>query len=303
MTVSTTLNRISSAADGILLSFPYTFEIFKNTDLQVYDITAAGVATLKTLTTDYTVTGVGAPTGGNVLFVAAPLAGHTVLIIRVLTEDQQSALPANDKFPSTTVETALDKLTMLTQQLSEVDARCLKVALTSLFANLSFPDPVAGKFLRWNAGQTGVENADIGAGGAIGLPVSVAQGGTGSTTAAAALTALGGAKLLTPQVLTPGASPAIDASLGDTFTLVPNQNFSIPDPTNPTNGQRIIIRIKQDGVGSRLLTAFGAAWRGGLDITLASIVLSTAINKVDYIGAYYNATDAKWDVLAFVKGY
>jgi hypothetical protein len=304
VTVSTTLNRISSAADGVLLSFPYTFEIFKNTDLQVYDIvTATGVATLKTLTVDYTVTGVGSPTGGNVLFVVAPLAAHTVLIVRVLTEDQQSALPANDKFPSTTVETALDKLTMLTQQLSEVDARCLKVTLTSLFSNLVFPDPVAGKFLRWNAGLTGVENADIGAGGAIGLPVSVAQGGTGSITAAAALAALGGATKFTPSVLTPGASPAVDASLSDTFTLVPNQNFTIPNPTNPTNGQRIIIRVKQDGAGSRLLTGFGAKWRGGADITLASIVLSTTAAKTDYIGAYYNSTDDAWDVLAFVKGY
>ena len=40
--------------DGTTLTFPYPFEIFLTTDLQVYDIVnATGVATLKTLGVDY----------------------------------------------------------------------------------------------------------------------------------------------------------------------------------------------------------------------------------------------------------
>lgn len=294
MAVSTTLNRISYTASGGT-TFAYPFEIFAGTDLQVYD---DGV--LKTITTDYTVTGAGAPTGGNVIFGVAPTNGHTILIVRVLPQTQDSVLPANDKFPSTVVETMSDKLTMLVQQLTEVDARCIKVALTSLFSNLTLPDPVAGKFVRWNAGSTGLENADIGAGGAIGLPVSVAQGGTAATTAAAALTNLGAAKALTPQVLTPGATVTIDASTGDYFTLVPAQAFTLASPTNPTHGQRIMVRIKQDGVGGRVLT-LGAAFRLGTDIP--TVVLSTIASKTDYIGAVYDGTDTKWDVVAFTKGF
>ncbi len=185
MAVTSTLNRVSYTADGVLTSFAYPFEIFLNTDLQVF---VAGV--LKTLTTDYTVSGVGSPTGGNVTFTSAPANGAAVIFIRVLPITQLSELPANDPFPSTTVETALDKLTLLAQQLNEVDQRTLKLAVTSLFQNLTSPDPVAGRFLRWNAGLTGLENATIAALGALGLPVSIADGGTGAITAVAARAAL-----------------------------------------------------------------------------------------------------------------
>jgi hypothetical protein len=298
MTVTSTLNRVSYTGDGVLLTFPYTFEILVNTDLEVF---VDGV--LKTLTTDYTVTGVGAPAGGNVVFVAAPGAGKAVILLRVVAQTQQSSLPANDKFPSTTVETALDKLTMLVQQLNEVDQRALKLAITSAFANLTLPDPVAGLILQWKGDLTGLQNASLTGTGLVALPLAVNQGGTGSTDAASARTALTAAKQLTVQTLTHGASPVIDASLGDTYVLVPQEDFTLANPTNPTNGQRIIVRIKQDGVGARHLTGFGGNWRGGTDLSLASIVLSTAAGKTDYLGAYYDSTDNKWDVIAFIKGY
>src|SRR5882724_9730903 len=105
MTVATQLNRISYTGNGVLVTFPYNFEIFLTSDLQVY---VDGV--LKTLTTDYTVSGAGSLTGGNVTFLAAPANLSVVLFVRTLPQTQASALPSLDKFPSTTVETALDKL-------------------------------------------------------------------------------------------------------------------------------------------------------------------------------------------------
>jgi hypothetical protein len=298
MTVSSTTNRIEYTADGSAVTFAYPFKIFEDADLDVYVDSV-----LKTLSTDYTVTGAGSDSGGNVVFTSPPASSKVVLIIRVLDQTQETDLPTNDKFPSTAVENALDKATMLAQELAEVDRRALKLAVTSLYENLTLVDPQASKFLRWKADLTGLENADVVSSGSITVPVTVAEGGTGSTTAAGARTALDAAQQFAPEALTPGASPAIDASLSDTFTLVPNQNFSLPNPTNPTNGQRIIIRIKQDATGSRLLTSFGSKWRGGADIPLTDVVLSTAANAVDYLGAYYNSTDDKWDVIAFTKGY
>lgn len=155
MAVFSTNSRISYLGTGVLFAFPYPFEIFLDTDLQVY---VDGV--LQTLTADYTVSGVGDPAGGNVTFLVAPDSAAEVVILRVLPQTQGAELPANDKFPSTTVETALDKLTMLIQQLSEVDNRSLKLNTPSLFENLSVPDPKVNKVLGWKTDLTGLMNVD-----------------------------------------------------------------------------------------------------------------------------------------------
>lgn len=121
-----------------------------------------------------------------------------------------------------------------------------------------------------------------------------------ATDAAAARTATGSAKQYTPVTLTPGATVAVDASLGDYFKLTADQNFTLSNPTNPTNGQRILFRILQDGTGSRVMT-LDTKYRLGTDIT--AVVLTTTLNKTDYLGCVYDSTADKWDVVAFVKGY
>jgi hypothetical protein len=104
-----------------------------------------------------------------------------------------------------------------------------------------------------------------------------------------------------PTALTAGATVATNCSLNDYFTLVANTaSWTLSNPTNPVAGKRIMWRIKQDATGSRVMS-LDTDFRLGADIT--AVVLSTAANKVDYLGAVYDATDAKWDVVAFVKGY
>lgn len=100
--------------------------------------------------------------------------------------------------------------------------------------------------------------------------------------------------------LTDAATITTDASLGNIFTVTLAGNRTLASPTNPTSGQKAIWRLTQDATGSRTLT-LGAAFRLGTDIP--SIVLTTAANKTDYIGAIYNAASSTWDVVAFVKGF
>jgi len=102
------------------------------------------------------------------------------------------------------------------------------------------------------------------------------------------------------RIIVDGVNIATDASLGNIFTVTLAGNRTLDNPTNPSNGQKAIWRIKQDATGSRTL-AFGAAFRFGTDIT--GITLTTTASKTDYIGAVYNGTDSKWDIIAFVKGY
>ncbi len=101
--------------------------------------------------------------------------------------------------------------------------------------------------------------------------------------------------------LTDGATPALDASLGGVFRLSAGGNRTIAVPTNPTAGQKIIIRhLASGGARTLALNSGTGGFRFGSDITALS---ATASGKIDYIGCVYDATDDKWDVVAVTKGY
>lgn len=101
--------------------------------------------------------------------------------------------------------------------------------------------------------------------------------------------------------LTDGATPAMDASLGSVFELTAAGNRTIAVPTNPTDGQKIVIRHKASGADRTLALNTGAGgFRFGTDITALSATTSA---KWDYIGCIYNGDDSKWDVVAYSKGY
>lgn len=101
--------------------------------------------------------------------------------------------------------------------------------------------------------------------------------------------------------LADGATPALDASLGDTFTLTAGGNRTIAVPSNPTANQKITIKHVASAADRTLALNTGAGgFRFGTDITALT---ATTSGKTDYIGCIYNATDSKWDVVAYAKGY
>lgn len=103
-----------------------------------------------------------------------------------------------------------------------------------------------------------------------------------------------------PVTLTDAATVATDASLSNYFRVTLGGNRTLGNPTNPTNGQKVVWEIIQDGTGTRTL-AYDTQFTFGTDITGA--VLTTTLNKRDFLGAIYNSTTTKWYVVAFVKGY
>lgn len=94
---------------------------------------------------------------------------------------------------------------------------------------------------------------------------------------------------VTPSALTSGTTIALDASLSNNFKLVLAHNATLSNPTNPTDGMVLNIRIKQDATGSRTL-AYGSKYKfpGGAP------ALSTAANTVDFLSMYYDSTDDLW---------
>lgn len=116
MTVSTEVDHNDYTGNGVTTSFPYTFRIFKKSDLVVQVVDLNENITELILDTDYTVTGAGGYSGGNVILMAALANGYQISISRELPVTQETDLRNQGKFFAEVHEDAFDKLTMLIQQ-------------------------------------------------------------------------------------------------------------------------------------------------------------------------------------------
>lgn len=139
------------------------------------------------------------------------------------------------------------------------------------------------------AGQTGA----TGLTGATGM--TGGTGGTGQT----------GAYPVAPASvpLVDGTTPALNAALGNTFTLLnlSATNSTIAVPSNPVAGQRIIIRFTASSSGNTLALNSGA---GGFAFgTELTGLTPTPANTSDFIGCIYNEITSFWDVVSYLKGY
>lgn len=120
MTVSTVVDHNDYTGNGVTTSFPYTFRIFKKTDLSVSVIDLSENITVLVLDTDYTVTNAGGYNGGNVVLTTPLANGWQISIARELEPTQETDLRNQGKFFAEVHEDAFDKLTMLIQQVGSM---------------------------------------------------------------------------------------------------------------------------------------------------------------------------------------
>ncbi|EGO9728730.1 phage tail protein [Escherichia coli] len=115
MTVSTEVDHNEYTGNGVTTSFPYTFRVFKESDLVVQVVDLDENIAVLALDTDYTVTGAGGYNGGNVILSKALANGYQISISRELPVTQETDLRNQGKFFAEVHEDAFDKLTMLIQ--------------------------------------------------------------------------------------------------------------------------------------------------------------------------------------------
>lgn len=131
MTIQTTTAKAFYNADGVTTTFPFIYPFQDSTWLLVITRDVNGIETVKTLNSDYTVTGAGSDSGGTVIFSVAPVIGLQVLIARVnVPQTQLTDYTNNGPFPAQTHEDALDKLTYISQELQEQANRSVKLPIS-----------------------------------------------------------------------------------------------------------------------------------------------------------------------------
>lgn len=241
MTVTnTTLTSPLYSGNGVTTAFATGFQFDTASDIQVILRDAAGVETVQTITTNYTVSGAGNPSGGTVTMVVAPPSGTRLRIVRNLAYSQTTDYTEGTAFPAQTHEGALDKLTYLTQQLANDIQRSPRLPSTSANFPAVFPDggpSRAGYTVRWNAVDGSTLEAVSPTELALGVSISpFAQTLLDDVDAAAARTTLGlgttsgtntGDQNIFSTIAVSGQSNVVADTTSDTLTLVAGTNVTI----------------------------------------------------------------------------
>lgn len=130
MTISNATNKSGPYNEnGVTTAFAYGFKIADASHIKVVRA-AAGVETVLTLNTHYTVTGVGNAGGGNVV-ILAPVSGSTLTLVLNVPFTQETDLENQGAYYAEVVEVALDLAAQRDKQLSEEIGRAVKVPVSA----------------------------------------------------------------------------------------------------------------------------------------------------------------------------
>jgi hypothetical protein len=100
--------------------------------------------------------------------------------------------------------------------------------------------------------------------------------------------------------ITDSSTPTPNSDTTDIYlvtALAQTATFGAPTGT-PTEGQQLIIRIKDNGTARSL--AWNAIYRASSDLALPT---TTIVSKTVYLGFMYNSTDSKWDLLSRLNNF
>ena len=218
---------------GLIVSYPFSYKVFQAADVLVVRTDLSGTETTLALGTDYTVTlnsNQDASPGGTVNPVAAAPTGYLTTLSSQVAALQPVVLTNSGGFYPTVLNDAMDRLTIIVQQLKEQMSRAVTTSISSsispatltgyivaLYNNLANIISVAGNSTNINSAVSNATNINTVAGnntnvtnvgGSIANVNAVAVDLTNINTAAANLTAINAA----PAAASAAAASATSAS-------------------------------------------------------------------------------------------
>ena len=150
MTVASATSKVSYAGNGVSTSFAFPFRIFAESDVRVVLRSSAGVDTVQTLSTHYTVSAAPWTSGGTITMVTPPATGEKLIVKPDIDATQGIDYRQAERFPAETHEAGLDRLTLLIQQIEEALGRTLSLQESTAITSFVMPDPESGNILSWD---------------------------------------------------------------------------------------------------------------------------------------------------------
>jgi hypothetical protein len=259
--------------------FPYTFRIFAAADLVVERLRNNTTTTLQ-LTVDYTVSGVGNNTGGNVTLTQGAEAGDIIAIVSNQPNQRSTDFTESGDFRAAALNAEFDRIWIAVQQVSQDVSRQITRPLSDPTASYVLPP----------AGVRANKYLAFAADGSLAYPVAQPAGpnaaeaywwgGTAGGTANALTIAVGGG----PGSYAAGQRYAFIVASNNTgaATLAVNglgvQSLRRPDGSTLAAGDLVagtLVGVTYDGVHFRLTdsaTAFG-------DVTVAKANPALILDK------------------------
>lgn len=131
MTVTAKSTRVQYTGNGLVATYAYDWKILDQADLVVITTDLLGADTTLVLGVGYTVTGAGNDSGGNVVLTNSLATGHLLTVYMDMDIDQPTDLTNQQSPFLERIESALDRLALVSQQLAEKLGRCIQLKPTS----------------------------------------------------------------------------------------------------------------------------------------------------------------------------
>jgi hypothetical protein len=283
MTVSSVVTPLKQYnGNGVTTSFATTFVFTAATDLVVILTDTSDVDTTQILNSDYTVTG-GSGSVGTVIMSVAPGSGETLTIQRRTARTQSVDYIENDSFPAESHEGALDKLTLITQELEESIGRSLVLPSTSGISGLVFPTPASDEFIKWNNAATNLESVSLASIDAIVFSGNGMLAYTG-TTALTSRTITGTSNEIT---VTNGdgvsGNPTISLPSALTFTGKTVTNGTFSNPVISIQDSDLTIKDQTDGTKQFKFEASGITTATTRTLTIPNSDGTIALTSPSYV--------------------
>lgn len=153
--INDTAPRIAYTATAGQTVFPYPFWISAEEDIIVYQN-----GTALTLTTDYTVSDVLEPTGGDITLVTGASVNDSIVIVRDIPVKRTSEFQTGGSFQASVLNASLSKQVAMIQQVENNQSRSLQLNPYDTFTgDMELPTISASKYLKVKEDASGWEMA------------------------------------------------------------------------------------------------------------------------------------------------